>query len=223
MTTQRNFAKLTGYSLLLMTVIAGFCFGYVFPQVYGALQAGEVQQLLAAHMPLYKNGLAGVLVILLLDVLVAWTIYRFFINDNKSLAFTSFVLRVVYVVFFGIGGVYLVKNLTQTGLTGAAIIDNYNTFTTLWYAGLIVFGFHLLAVGVLMKQHRRVPAALWWLTIIAGASYVLVHTLKVATPQLSAVADMLSNILGLPMALGEILLAVWLLIKGGKPASPPTV
>ena len=66
-----------------------------------------------------------------------------------------------------------------------------------------------------MKLHRGIPKFLWWLTLIAGISYVFVHLLKLGSPN----AEMTKNlemILALPMAIGELGLAIWLLIKGGK-------
>ncbi|PJB01103.1 MAG: DUF4386 domain-containing protein, partial [Ignavibacteria bacterium CG_4_9_14_3_um_filter_36_18] len=92
-------------------------------------------------------------------------------------------------------------------------------FKTVWTLGLIVFGLHLLAVGILMKVHRNIPKVLWILTLIAGISYVVVHILKLTLPQLSEFTETLNNILALPMALGELGLAIWLIIKGGKPKS----
>lgn len=66
-----------------------------------------------------------------------------------------------------------------------------------------------------MKIHKRISIALWVLTLIAGISYVIVHSLKL-TPLTSGIVNNLEMVLALPMFLGELGLAVWLLIKGGK-------
>jgi hypothetical protein len=121
----------------------------------------------------------------------------------------------MYVFLFGIATYYLASNLGQLQ-NNTLIIENYRTFQTIWSIGLIVFGIHLIMVGVLMKGHKLVPTILWYLAIIAGASYILVNILKTPSLQLTELSNTLNTILGLPMALGELGLAIWLIVKGGK-------
>jgi len=70
-----------------------------------------------------------------------------------------------------------------------------------------------------MKLHKLIPKILWYLTIVAGVSYIFVHLLKTTSPQLTELNNLINNILALPMTLGELGLAVWLIIKGGKTKS----
>jgi hypothetical protein len=112
----------------------------------------------------------------------------------------------------------LVANLGQ-GNNNELLNSNFNSFETIWTLGLIVFGLHLLVVGILMKVHRSIPKLFWILTLIAGISYIVVHIIKTMFPQLSEFTETLNNVLALPMVLGELGLAIWLIIKGGKPKS----
>lgn len=216
MTNNRAIAKLTGYSLLLMAAVAGLSFGIAFPKIYNPTQIDAYQTNLIMNLQLCKFMLLGILIVLALDVLVAWTLYLYFKNDNIKLAQLSLILRIIYTVLFGIATYYLVKNLSHPNSSNQIITENHNSFQTIWSLGLIVFGIHLLVVGILMKLHKRIPRILWYLTIIAGASYILVHILKTTSPQLTELTTTLNNTLGLPMALGELGLAVWLSIRGGK-------
>ena len=79
----------------------------------------------------------------------------------------------------------------------------------------MLFGIHLVLIGILMKIHKRIPKALWIITLIAGVSYVIVHSLKL-TPLTSGIVNNLEMVLTLPMVLGELGLAIWLISKGGK-------
>ena len=79
----------------------------------------------------------------------------------------------------------------------------------------LIFGFHIFLIGILMKLHKRIPKILWYLALIAGISYIVVHLLKLISPD-SELTSTLGLILALPMAIGELGLAVWLLINGGK-------
>jgi hypothetical protein len=216
MTNSRTIAKLTGYSLLLMAAIAGFSFGYAFPQIYEPAQIDSAQSKLLANLQLYNFMLLGIVLVILLDLMVSWTLYLYFKNDNSKLALLSGFLRLIYTLIFSIATYHLAKNITQLDYGNTTIVENFKSFQFIWSLGLIVFGFHLVIVGLLMKLHKFIPGILWYLTIFAGASYILVHGLKATQPQSTALINTLNNILALPMALGELGLAIWLLIKGGK-------
>ena len=217
MNRQRINAIITGYSLILMAVVAGFSIGYAFPKFFNVNQLEITHSNLSENVQLYLSMLIGIVVIIILDILVSWTIYQFFKNDNQKIALMSFILRMIYVVIFGLATYFLFANL---GLKNNELLNsNYNSFQTIWFLGLIVFGLHLFAIGILMKIHKNIPKALWILTLIAGISYVLVHILKTTLPQLSEFTEILNNVLALPMALGELGLAIWMIIKGGKSKS----
>ena len=209
---------MTGYSLILMAVVAGFSIGYAFPKFFDVNQLEITQSNLSGNLQLYLSMLIGVVLIIILDILVSFTIYQFFKNDNKKVAIMSFILRIIYAVIFGVATYFLIANL-EPGNNNELLNRNFNSFETVWTLGLIVFGLHLLAVGILMKVHRNIPGVLWILTLIAGISYVVVNILKSMLPQLSEFTEILNNVLALPMALGELGLAIWLIIKGGKTKS----
>ena len=215
MNKNRTFAKITGYSLLLMAIIAGFAFGFTLPKIFNPGQLDFVQSNLAGNLQLYKLMLLAILIVLLLDILVSWTLYMYFKNDNRKIALLSGILRIVYTVIFGIATFYLTKNLNHTETSNEIIINNFQEFQSIWSAGLIIFGIHLLLVGILMKLHQRIPNILWYLALIVGISYVVVNFLKLTLTQ-SDIVSKLEMILALPMAIGELGLAVWLIMKGGK-------
>jgi hypothetical protein len=215
MNYKRIFAKISGYSLLLMAIIAGFAFGFAFPKIFNASQLDFVQSNLAGNLQLYKLMLLAILIVLLLDSLVSLTLYQYFKNDNRKIALLSGILRIVYTVIFGIAAFYLTKNLNHTETSKEIIINNFQLFQSIWSAGLIIFGIHLFLVGILMKLHQLIPKILWYLALIAGVSYVVVHILKLTLTQ-SEIVSNLEMILALPMAVGELGLAVWLIIEGGK-------
>ena len=69
-----------------------------------------------------------------------------------------------------------------------------------------------------MKLYQKVLRLLWNITFIAGFSYIGISILKVIQED-SELADSLQMILALPMIVGEVGLALWLIIKGGKKAT----
>lgn len=215
MMNQRRLAITTGISLVIMAIVAGFSVGYAHAEFYNPEQLEFLKDSILQNMGLYQSMLIGILIILILDLLVSYTLYKFFEDDNKRTSFISGVIRVVYTVIFGIATYYLTKNLNTNELTNQIANSNFQQFQAIWNGGLVVFGFHILLVSFLMKLHLRIPKILWYLTMIAGVSYVVLHLLKLGSPNSEMVKN-LEIILALPMAIGELGLATWLLIKGGK-------
>ena len=215
MMNQRRLAITTGISLLIMAIVAGFSVGYAYAELYNPAQLEFLKDSILQNMGLYQSMLIGILIILILDLLVSYTLYKFFEDDNKRMSFLSGVIRVVYTVIFGIATYYLTKNLSTNELTNQIANSNFQQFQIIWNGGLVVFGFHILLVSFLMKLHMIIPKILWYLTLIAGVSYLVLHLLKLGSPNSEMVKN-LEIILALPMTIGELGLAIWLLIKGGK-------
>lgn len=93
---QRTLAKLTGYALVLMAIIAGFSFGYAFPKIFDNNQLEYTQSNLTENLELYNFMLLGIVLVIVLDLFVSWTLYLYFRNDNKKLALYSSILRIIY-------------------------------------------------------------------------------------------------------------------------------
>lgn len=214
---QRGIAIITGMSLIAMAIVAGFSVGYAYAELYKPEQIELLKDNIIQNKGLYQSMLVGILIILILDLLVSYTLFRYFETDNKKMSFVSGIIRAVYTVIFGIATYYLTKNLNTIELTNQIANSNFQQFQVIWNSGLVVFGIHIFLIGILMKLHNKIPKILWYLTLIAGISYVVVHLLKLGSPNSEDVKT-LEMILALPMAIGELGLAIWLLIKGGKEA-----
>jgi len=113
MNRQRINAIMTGYSLILMAVVAGFSIGYAFPKFFDVNQLEITHSNLSGNLQLYLSMLIGIVLIIILDILVSWTIYQFFKNDNKKVAIMSFILRIIYAAIFGVATYFLFANLGQ--------------------------------------------------------------------------------------------------------------
>ena len=210
----RRIAITTGISLLIMAIVGGFSFGYVYPEFNQIDQSEFTYDNMLNNKELYKNMLLGILIILILDLLVSYTLFRYFEKDNRRLSLISAIIRIIYTIIFAIATLYLVRNLTDFEVTNQSIVANFQNFEFAWNVGLMIFGLHIILIGFLMKLHNRIPKFLYYLTLIGGISYVLVHLLKLNSP--SQFVSNLEIALALPMAFGEIGLAIWLLVKGGK-------
>ena len=75
---------------------------------------------------------------------------------------------------------------------------------------------HLLVFGKLFKQDIYKSKIIYVLLYLAGASYFLVSGAYTVLPGQADMIKIFENILSLPMAVGELTLATWLILRGGK-------
>jgi hypothetical protein len=198
-----------------MAIVAGFVFGYALPEFSTPTGGGSIQARIENRQSLYLVMLGGLIFIQILDVLVSFTFYKFFAHDNRKIAAISGGLRFVYTLIFSLGTFFLFRNLSSETATDDWILANFQSFQNIWTFGLIIFGIHIVSLGYLMKLHGRIHAILWILALIAGCSYSLVSSLKLMDFNPTFTANM-EMILAIPMTVGELGLATWMILKGGK-------
>ena len=134
-------------------------------------------------------------------------------------------VRVIYSGILGLAIINLIQILQilnrVTGSVSIAktwqIMNHFFAFENTWSLSLILFGVHLLLLGVLVFQSKRIHLLWGILLIIAAISYIGIHSAKQLFPEFDGLIKTAETILMLPMTLGEIGFAFWLVIRGGKP------
>lgn len=216
----RNASLTAGIGLLFMTALSGFGF---FVAVEGLVTEGNATQTatdIAASEGLFRLGIVSLFLVIALDVVVAWALYRVFTPVSQGISLLAAWLRIVY------GGIFMVAISQLVGVPRLLGNDNYlavfsaeqlqaqallrvNTFTNIWDAGLFLFGLHLLTVGYLAYRSGYVPRLLGVLVAIAGFGWVFDSFVAVlSSSPLIEVATF--------TAIGELLLALWLVIRGRR-------
>ncbi len=211
----RQIAIITGVSLIIMAIVAVFVVGYAYAEFDTPGKIDQLTNNIIQNKGLYLGMLSGFLVILLLDFIVSYTLYKYFKDDHKIMSAVSGLIRTIYTIIFVIATYYLTKNLNTNELTDQLAKSNFEQFQTIWNIGLVIFGVHILLIGYLMKLHSKIPKILWYITLIAGVSYIVVSSLKLTCPN-SEIVTVFVIMMALPMTIGEMGLAIWLLMKGGK-------
>lgn len=89
-------------------------------------------------------------------------------------------------------------------------------FDDFWSIGLLIFGLHIFLLGYLVLRSGYVPKTLGVLLIIASVGYLTIHSAKLLFPGYENYITIIEWIFILPMVVGELGLALWLLIKGVK-------
>lgn len=181
MNAQIRFASITaGIALAVMAVLAPL----------GVMVA----------LPSGSTGAAGlaVLAVAMLDVVVAAALYPLLSTGGALIAQIAVMLRIVYGAVFGAAGAVLI------GTADAEL------FEAMWDAGLLIFGVHLVLVGVVLFRSLAAPKWIAALTAIAGFGYLV--DAVVAALGAGAAASVAEFTF-----VGEVALLVWLIGWAGRP------
>ena len=217
--SNRKDAIVAGVSLIIMALAAGYAYGYVQSSLVVVGNPAATLTNLNNATGLFGSGVIGWGIILITDLLVAWSLYRFFAHVDAKISFATGLVRAVYSVIlafaiFHLGGVW--QMLFSANQDAVALMNLVAGFEKYWSLGLILFGVHLLGLGYLSLKSNTVPKWMGWSLYVAGLSYMAIHAAKAMAPQAADAVSMAEMILGAPMAIAELALAVWLVWKGGK-------
>jgi hypothetical protein len=178
----RNASITAGLALLLMSVVA--IFGNVVV-VDGLVTEGDAAQTAAniiAAQGLLRLGIVSLILVVALDVVVSWALYRVFSPVNSSLSMLAATFRLVYsgVLMVAIGQLLgVIRLLGDDGNLALLGADQLNAqamvgitaFNDIWYVGQFLFGLHLLLIGYLAYRAGYVPKVLGVLVAISGLGY----------------------------------------------------
>lgn len=223
--SRRKSAITAGVSLLFMAVAAGVSYGYIHGSLVIAEDPTATLENIRHDGGLFKTEILGWIVIFILDAIVAWALYHFYASTNRRISLLSSLLRIIYTVFLGFAILNLPQVLTiinnqlaDLGILGTSqrVLELLSSFENTWSQGLIIFGLHLMVLGYLAYKAAGTPRVFGILLIIAGMSYSFLHGLKAIYPEMTEVLTGLENILVLPMTVGELGFAIWLIVAGGR-------
>ncbi|RLD76145.1 MAG: hypothetical protein DRJ10_14045 [Bacteroidetes bacterium] len=209
---RKKWQILTGSSIIVMAIVAGFAYGFVRANIYRAGDFELTAKLLHENITLFKFGILSWVVIFVLDIIVSIGLYAIYKESNKKLAIVVSGLRVIYTLFLGVAVTQLLAPLISNNEI-ANSLSYFESFENIWSVGLIIFGFHLSALGVICLKSNFTPKFWGIILIFGGVCYIIVHSLKSFFPNLSEATLTMESILTVPMAFSEIGFAIWLLIK----------
>ena len=223
----RQAARIAGFGLLIMFIPAMFAYGFVIGSLVVPGDAAATAENIMASEMLFRTGIFSFLIVIILDVLVAWALYVFLKPVNKSLSLLAAWFRLLYTAVFGFALLNLVTVLRLlsdadyltvfgTDQLHAQVMLSLNAFSDGWAIGYVCFfSLHLFVLGYLVYKSGYIPRILGVLLIIGGFGYLIDTFALLLLPNYEAY-EAIFSLLIIPTALGEVLLALWLLIKGVK-------
>jgi len=216
----RHASIIAGVGILLMSALSAFG---IFVALEGLVTQGDAARTatdIRASEGLFRFGIVSLFLIVALDVVVAWALFRVFSPVSTGISMLAALFRLVYAGIFMIAIGQLVGVLRLLGNDEYLTVFNpdqlhahallrIETFTDLWDAGLVLFGLHLLVIGYLAYRSDYMPKLLGVLLGIAGFGYVF-------DSFGAALFQGLSFEIASFTFIGEFLLALWLVIRGRR-------
>ncbi len=214
----RLIARIAGASYLLMfglAIIANFLV------LEGLVVAGDPLATTAniGDSPaLLRAGILAFLLIVLLDITLAWALQVVFRSVNRDLSLVMAWFRLGYSVMLGVALVFLVQALTlattvavSADAQAAQTMQAIEAFETTWQLGLCLFAVHLVLLGVLVARSGFAPRAMGYVLAFAGLAYAVDTVAHLALPDYSTVSGLLLVLVAVPSMIGEGWLGIWLL------------
>ena len=215
----RTAGRTAGIALLLLSALSIFGFIVV---VQGLVTPGDPAQTakdITESSGWFRLGIAALYLVIPLDIVVGWALYRVFSPVSKSLSMLAATLRVAFAVVFmvAISRLVDVLRLLDNSSLGGFSPEQLHTqallaitaYNDIWHAGLFLFGLHLLVVGYLAFKSGYVPKLIAVLVAIDGLSYVVDTFGTVLSPGHWTDTATFTFI-------GELLLGLWLVIRGRR-------
>jgi len=217
---QQKAAFLSGVALLVMTLAAFFAQGYVHSSLVVEGDAAATLKNILASPFLFRLEVLGWLTIIMTDLIVSWGFYVFLKPFQPGYALLASWLRLLYTAVLAIAVSHLViaNSIVQTSVADVVpqVMGSLTAFEAIWSFGLIIFGLHLIAVGLIAMDTSKIPKVISFLVVLAGISYSLIHFMYGFIPQMERFTGVLELILMFPMFIGELGFGLWLLVKGRK-------
>jgi hypothetical protein len=171
---------------------------------------------------LWRLGVVGELVLLTCATALAVVLYMLLRRVNRELALMAVLFNLICIAIEGVAAVSLATALfplassaylsafTAEQLQAMAMLA-IRSHTLGFGVALIFFGVECVILGYLIYRSEYMPRAIGVLMQIAGICYAINSFALLLSPRL---ASQLFPTIPLPSLIGELSLALWLLVKG---------
>ncbi|MCH4553154.1 DUF4386 domain-containing protein [Aestuariibaculum lutulentum] len=199
----RKLSIITGLSYFIIFFAAIFANFFAIE----ALMKNPLETIQQNHL-LVRFGILAFLVTVVFDVVVAWALYLLYKSNYLSSLSTLF--RMMHAAIMGVA--IFALPLTFKVSTSNDILNHVHTFNTIWLIGLFFFGIHLILLGRIINT----PKFITLFVILAGVMYMIDTCAHFLLPDYDAYSSIFLALVAIPSIIGEMSLAIWLLLKGFK-------
>ena len=215
-------ARIAGVLYLIIAVVAVFAHMVIPQQLIVPGDAAATAANIAANQTLFRVGLVGgELIILLSEIVLTVLLYELLKPVNKTLSLLAAVSRLAMTIIHGLNllNYYFVLQLVDGGNLATAFapeqvqalvtmfLDAHSTGFSIGVAFLVI---HVFTLGYLIVKSGYFPKALGYLFIAAGVGYLVDTAGLLLVPGYTTTPA----VIALVIAVAEIAFPVWLLVKG---------
>jgi hypothetical protein len=225
--SQNKAAKIAGIGYLIIFILGIITNFFVFSRMLVPGDAPATANSILSHEILFRTGIISWLIVLIIDVIIAWALYILLKSVNKNISLLAAWFRIVYVTIFGITQLNLIFVLIL--ISGADFLnvfnsDQLNALVLLFLNGhnygfliaLVFFGVHLYFTSYLILKSAFIPKYIGVLLLLAALGYVIDSFANFLLPNYTDYKTIFMIIVAVPGIVGELSFTFWLLLKGAK-------
>jgi hypothetical protein len=199
----RRLSIIAGISYLIIFFAAIFANFFVLESIQeNPLAAIRENQVMV------RFGIIAFIITVVFDVVVAWALYELF--KKNVLSGLSTLFRMMHAAIMAVAVFSLPLALSAT--TSQEILRQVDIFNIIWLIGLFFFGIHLIILGRILGK----PLFIAIFLAIAGFMYMADTAAHFLLHNYDDYSSIFLALVAIPSILGEMALAIWLLVKGGK-------
>lgn len=236
MNTNKKTESIVDISLPKAALVAGlgYLVIFIFGAFFGVLEnlivwgdaATTADNIMASEL-LFHTVIAGLLIVIVADVVVAWALYVFLKPVSKNLSLLTAWFRLVFGTIFGIALLSLLSaSQLLSGSDYLTVFESNQLYAqamiflkTYQYGlniGYVFFGLHILGLGYLIFKSDYVPSILGALLIITSVGYLIDSFASFLSSNYANNETLFFIFVAVPAIISEFSLTLWLLIKGRK-------
>src|SRR5256885_1139791 len=230
--SQRTAAKVAGIAGLLAFVLVVFGNYVLLEPLVVPRNAVDTARNILAHQTQFRFALACFITYDIAGIVLLTALYVIFAPVNRGLAMAGALFRLAFVMLWlvaPLNSLGALRLLSDAGylqvfeaerlqaLARAQIAASFDDY----YVGLPFFGLAVTVCAWLWLKSRYIPRGLSIFGVIASAWCVFCAFVYLIFPQFNKIVN--DYIFDSPMALFELIVSIWLLIKGLTPAASDRV
>ncbi len=223
----RTYTRVAGLLYLFIAIAGGWSIGYMPSLIVIPDNALQTVQNIQEYYNIFRLGIAGDIIVLLLEVILTVFLYRIFKQVNKTFALIATLSRMAMSIVMGLNllnyliPIMLVKDIV---FIGSFEPEQINSLVLLFlkshkygeFIWQLFFSLHLLVLGSLAIKSNFVPKLLGYTMLIGSLGYAsdCISKLLLIEGQFINIAN---GVFLAIATIGELVFTFWLLIRGVKP------
>ena len=225
--SQRQAAKIAGFTLLLAMAIVMFGYFYISANLIVPGNAAETARNIMAHETLFRINIACDLLYVASAAVLLAALYVILKPVNRFLALTAAFCRLIFAMMWGVTALNMLGALRLLGdapYLKAFGADQLQTLAKVhlngafdaYYVGLPFWALASTICGYLWFKSRYIPRTLAAFGVIASAWCAMCAFAFIVFPNFDKIVDL--SLFDFPMAIFEMATGFWLLFKGLRPS-----